>query len=257
MLNVHGHLALRRLDFGRLRRGSSPANPSFSSPTASATIVASSTVPPDSTQARNAAWAAPVIAATTTAGRRSRDRVEPGVPGDHRHQLVGAVGVEPDVTGDVLASVGQQLPHEHDPLPVLGPHRRRGEERLTQRRDGAFVGRPGRQRPDQPVDEAALVGPHDVRLGREVAEERARRDAGGVGDLVHRHLAEAACGEQVDRHALDLVGGERSSALPEVDRVRMPYVRSPRAMRAASRMMSRDMSVNWPPVGSPCVTALA
>ena len=49
------------------------------------------------------------------------------------------------------------------------------------------------------------VAPGDGVLGRVVAEQRAPRDARGLGDVVDADVVEPACGEQVERDVGDVV----------------------------------------------------
>src|SRR5690606_8011067 len=55
----------------------------------------------------------------------------------------------------------------------------------------------------------------DIPLGREIAEERAARDACGLDDLVHRGLLEALASEQAQRGLRELGADQVTLALGE------------------------------------------
>ena len=81
--------------------------------------------------------------------------------------------------------------------------RRIGEQPLEARQRGApdglrdrLLGAAGGECIAQQADELLVVAEEHVHLGREVAEERARRDVGGRRDVLDRRVLEAVLLEQ-------------------------------------------------------------
>ena len=86
----------------------------------------------------------------------------------------------------------------------------------------------------------ARLGQEEILLRREVPEHRARRHAGRICDLVDRHGAEAACGEEVEGDPLVLAEPLIAAAIPPGSRfsVRHPC-RPGRLVRSMSRSEHR------------------
>jgi hypothetical protein len=166
-----------------------------------------------------------------------------GVVGPHRHQRGDRRGGDhsrPQV-GRRVAEVGgdrlrdDRLEAGHQVALVGGDRLVLGAQAMPQRL-ARFIrlqlrqqlGDPGAQRVErrlawrpaaQPLGEGLRglleVGEQHVLLRREVGEERARCDVGGVGDVGHGRCLEPALGEQPEGGALDRAARLLLLALPE------------------------------------------
>src|SRR5580704_3946257 len=135
------------------------------------------------------------------AGHDADVQVVRGAPG----ALGQGLADQPDGPGELIHRPGADLGHGHGQPGSLADHvevgRVVGGERLPDRRaDRGERAEPGGlplERLDQPGVHVVLQD--EIFLGREVPEERARRDLGRLGDLLHRGGVVALLAEQPER----------------------------------------------------------